>query len=412
MSSTYGELDMKGERRIQWAFKGKRAHMVMTNTPATGHPNTTISIEIPRGAPEHVIVPGSLRVTFDLNLTSAKKGRSIVNNVGRALVATKELQAGSKTLEQINNAYIYDVYQDLFIPEVKSKKYRLLKGIQNEPGRKARVGATKDDGTALTVTKEENAIAKTWSNKFCIPLDFEFFNQPIYPYGLEDKLVVRLTLNSAENVILVAGDAKASYTISDICLEYDVINDKAYGEALYEQHREGTNIPYNRITCVHYDELDKKASVWKLPLCSVNARSCRGVLMLFKDDDHGKDFDCKNETFYNPTIKKLMISINGLNHEIYPGGMLPKDFYPEILKYFDQDSEVTPGEFCTTKFGCWVDMRSSEDNKLHGSGRVVDNGIQFLIDKVAETSGKVKCYTFAIRDGVVHIRDNRVELIE
>ena len=37
-----------------------------------------------------------------------------------------------------------------------------------------RVGAKKADGTALTVTTQENAIKKTFDKTFAIPLDFDF----------------------------------------------------------------------------------------------------------------------------------------------------------------------------------------------------------------------------------------------
>ena len=46
----------------------------------------------------------------------------------------------------------------------------------------------------------------------------------MYPYGLnKEDLFVRLELNSAEKVILWAGDTNATYKLSDISLEYDAI---------------------------------------------------------------------------------------------------------------------------------------------------------------------------------------------
>ena len=58
------------------------------------------------------------------------------------------------------------------------RKEKLLQGIQSATGLKAGVGATKVDGTALTITTEENAIKKTVSNRFSIQLDFDFFKHP------------------------------------------------------------------------------------------------------------------------------------------------------------------------------------------------------------------------------------------
>ena len=89
------------------------------------------------------------------------------------------------------------------------------------------------DGRALTVTTEENAIKKTVSNRFSIPLDFDFFKHPTYPYGLREDLIARLELNSAKKILLASGDPEATYKISDIGLEYDAIFNLDY-PAMFE----------------------------------------------------------------------------------------------------------------------------------------------------------------------------------
>ena len=73
-------------------------------------------------------------------------------------------------------------------------------------GLEAREGAKKSDSAELTVTTQENAIKKTFDKRFAIPLDFDFFKHPVYPYGFKEDLIVRLELNSSEKVILCTGD--------------------------------------------------------------------------------------------------------------------------------------------------------------------------------------------------------------
>ena len=97
-------------------------------------------------------------------------------------------------LGTINNSDIYDTYKDLYLSE-KERGKKLLQGIQPANGLKARVGAKKADGTALTMKTQENAIKKTLDKRFTIPLDFDFFKHPVYPYGLKEELIVRLELN-------------------------------------------------------------------------------------------------------------------------------------------------------------------------------------------------------------------------
>ena len=98
----------------------------------------------------------------------------------------------------------------------KEREEKLLQGIQSADGLKACVGVKKADGTALIETKQENSIKKMFDKRFGIPLDFDFFKHPVYPYGFLKDLIVRLKLNSWENVILCSGDSNATYKTSDI----------------------------------------------------------------------------------------------------------------------------------------------------------------------------------------------------
>ena len=82
----YGEMDPMVEHRAQFAFKGKREHIAKVNMPNIVHPNQHIDNEMPHDSRDHVIVPDTVKITFNLEITSAEKARSVVNNVGRALV--------------------------------------------------------------------------------------------------------------------------------------------------------------------------------------------------------------------------------------------------------------------------------------------------------------------------------------
>ena len=106
------------------------------------------------------------------------------NNIGREIVTKKVLNLGSKEIESINNSNIFDTYNDLYLSK-KDRQDRILQGIQSSNGLKGRLGSTKSDGTALTLTATETAIKKTLNKRFSIPLDFEFFNYPVCSYASE-----------------------------------------------------------------------------------------------------------------------------------------------------------------------------------------------------------------------------------
>ena len=168
---------------------------------------------------------------------------------------------GSKEIDTINNSDIYDTYKDLY-PNEKEREEKLLQGIQSANGLKRRLGAKKSDGTALTVTTQENAIKQTFDKRFVISLDFDFFKHPVYPYRLKEDLTVRLELNSSEKVILCTGDTSATYKLSDVSLEYDAIFDEPYPTTLGELYAGTTSIPHTKVTSIHYQTLSKKDTTW------------------------------------------------------------------------------------------------------------------------------------------------------
>ena len=97
------------KHRTQFAFKGKTEHIAEANIPNIAYPSQHIDIEIPHGSRDHVIIPGIVKITFNLDIESTHKGRSVINNVGGTLVKKKVLILGSTEIDTINNSDIYDM---------------------------------------------------------------------------------------------------------------------------------------------------------------------------------------------------------------------------------------------------------------------------------------------------------------
>ena len=68
------------ENRVSHAFSGKREYIVKVNMPNIPYPGQHIDIEIPHGSKDHVIVPDTVKITFNLDITSTDNVRSVVNN--------------------------------------------------------------------------------------------------------------------------------------------------------------------------------------------------------------------------------------------------------------------------------------------------------------------------------------------
>ena len=193
----------------------------------------------------------------------------------------------------------------------------------------------------------------------------------MYPYGLKEDLIVRLELNSSEKVILCTGDTAATYKLSDISLEYDAIFGDPYATTIGEMHTGTTSSSYTKATSIHYQALSKKGTTCKFGVNNLSIRSLQGLLLLFIDKRY--NFANKNEEFCNPSIKKILTTINRMSHQLFAVGIQARDIYPKLKKYFCKEhSNVTWEEFLTTKFELSIDIRSSTDNTLHSSGNAVE----------------------------------------
>ena len=61
----------------------------MVNTPNMAYPGQHFKIIIPQGSADHLIVPDTVKITFDLDITSTDKTRSVTNKARRTLVKKK-----------------------------------------------------------------------------------------------------------------------------------------------------------------------------------------------------------------------------------------------------------------------------------------------------------------------------------
>ena len=197
---------------------------------------------------------------------------------------------GSKNIDTINNSDVYDIYKDHFLSK-KEREQKLLQGIQLASGLKAQVVAKKADDTALAVTTQEKAIKKT-----------------------SDKRL---------------------YVALDISLEYDAIFDESYATSIGEMHTGTTSIPYTKVTSIHYQTLSKKDTTWKNDVNNLSVWSLKGLLLLFFDKRD--DFLNKNEDFCNPIIKKILVGINGMRHQLFAVGFKARDIYPELKNIFREN---------------------------------------------------------------------------
>ena len=285
---------------------------------------------------------------------------------------------------------------------------------------KHRVGA----GNAST-DAEDQAIAGAFENRFCIPLEFELLetHMPFYQAGLGDRLEYELTFNDY-NKVISSTDADSSYVISNICLEFDMVTDSELARQIRQQFSGRMAILYDRI--LRHRKITKKKSdtLWNINL-NVPARSMKGILMLFEDPDR-----TSTEDFVNPNITKVEMTIEGVPNQLYSQGMRQYQQWDEITKYFaltskrDKEtdkvakdlyfSDTNIAKYLTKRFALWLDLRSTDDNTLHGSGRIenASEGITIQIEKEQGADEILNIYLFIIQDAQINFEDGRFSEIK
>ena len=71
--SVYGELDPMVEHRTQFAFKDKREHIAKVNIPNIAYPSQHTDTDIPQGSRDRVIIPDTMKITFNRDITSTNR---------------------------------------------------------------------------------------------------------------------------------------------------------------------------------------------------------------------------------------------------------------------------------------------------------------------------------------------------
>ena len=85
----------------------------------------------------------------------------------------------------------------------------------------------------------------------------------------------------------------------------------------------------------------------------------------------------------------------------------------EVVKDL-QLTKVSLGEFLTNKYALWIDLRTSDDDRLHGSGRRLENindGITLQITKSADGAGAIIAHVYLIMDAQLNIIGGRYDQV-
>ena len=225
-----------------------------------------------------------MKLAFNITLVDKDVNRTLVGNLGRNIIRKLVVKLEGNEIISIDDYNILFSYYDCW-KTATERHNAIFQGIieadsQTENAIKHRINATDRTNNA-----KDQTVASIYDNRFCIPLDFEILESslPLYQYGLGSHLTYELTFADYSNVIK-ATDPDATYTISNISLEFDTIINASLASQIRTEYME-SSILYDRILRALIIQLDKSDTSF-----SVDIKSLKGVLLIFTQERSATKF--------------------------------------------------------------------------------------------------------------------------
>ena len=130
---TYNEKTLRG-------MKAERGVKRITFDRSEASPTETLYVRVPKLNKDEVLVPGSLSLVFDIDLSGGHADNFLVQNVTRALIDKFVVRFGGATLQDTGGYDVYKTFEDLFLSR-ETRQDMILEGIQSEDLCKIRSGA-------------------------------------------------------------------------------------------------------------------------------------------------------------------------------------------------------------------------------------------------------------------------------
>ena len=95
------------------------------------NPGDKLYVSVPKLNENEVLVPGSLTLRFDIDISGGHANNFFVQNVTRALVDRLVVKFAGTILQDTVGYYIYKTFEDLFLSQ-ENKDGMILEGIQSK----------------------------------------------------------------------------------------------------------------------------------------------------------------------------------------------------------------------------------------------------------------------------------------
>ena len=326
------KLNPQRSYRKGFSLKCNLVHIIKTNNPSTIGPDEFLTVRFPDLKENQVIIPGTTKLTFNISLAGTDVNRTLVKNPGRNIIRKLVVKLEGNEIISIDDYDVLFSYIDSW-KTATERRNAVFQGIVNADGQTENAIKHRINSGDKANNAKDQTVASIYDNRFCIPLDFEILETsiPLYQDGLGSRLTYELTFADYSDVIK-STDPDATYTISNISLEFDTIINASLASQIRTEYMKSSSL-YDRILRALIVPLNKSDTSFSVDINSPS-KSLKGVLLIFTQERSATKFARDTKEFYNPKKTKVEVTVEGVPNELYAQNMEYRHQYDEIVKHF------------------------------------------------------------------------------
>ena len=387
------DLKPSNNEKIMNSMKATYAVKRITFNPSEANPGDRLEVRMPKLNKNEVLVPGSLALRFDIDLSGGHANNYLIQNVSRTLVSQQVVKFGGTTLDYD----IYKIFTDLFLPE-ETRGHMVAEGIQSKKLSQIRSGAGDKPTSGVDA---ENKLEKVYGKKYGINLDHQILTDHgvFYPQALYTDLVFELILAPADQVVIGSDKTKLKYKLTNTQLEYEMIRSKDLADDATSVYQNDKELLYEHVSRGNVMRIDTSTELINIKVDS-QRRSMKGILLLFVAPYSAGARDSEKYGF--PDLEEVFVTINGSPNMLYNNGIESEDASRQASRFFMKEKHksqhMTLQKFyLEDKFGLLIDLRSN-----------TTDGVQLEI-KRNTGKGPFNCHIFVISDAQFNILNRQLE---
>jgi predicted AAA+ superfamily ATPase len=168
-------------------------------------------------------------------------------------------------------------------------------------------------------------------------------------------------------MVAQANEKVEGYTLQNIHLEYETIENEELAKRVNEGHEVGRSLSYEHTTLFKTTVWAKNYGTRSNESIDVPRVSMRAIVLLFR-----KRTVTDSEEYVFPSIEKVKVTIEGKPSAVYSQGLTLENFYDEAKRLLGIanntcNDNISIRKFYKDKFALVVDLRAVDDSHIVGS---------------------------------------------